>query len=253
MEVQVTDIRKHFGPVKANDGITLTVPAGTIMGILGENGAGKSTLMKILSGFQPADSGEIILDGKAVTLRSPADAIRHGVGMLHQDPLDFPPMRVVDNLMIGAPGRLIPRRADAAKAVADLAGPLGLTLDLKADVGSLTVGERQQLELLRLLWLGARVLILDEPTTGISAAPARPALRDAAPLGRRGQDRPVRVAQARGGPGTLHPSGRAPAGAAHRRGFAAVPGGQTGLHDVRAGGHPRRTLVLLDRRLPSSG
>ena len=169
MEVQVRDIRKQFGPVRANDGITFSVPAGTIQGVLGENGAGKSTLMKILSGFQPADSGEIILDGKAVTLRSPADAIRHGVGMLHQDPLDFPSMRVVDNLLIGAPGRIIPRRAEAAKAIADLAGPLGLSLDLKADVDSLTVGERQQLELLRLLWLGARVLILDEPTTGISA------------------------------------------------------------------------------------
>ena len=161
MEVQVRNINKHFGPVRANDGITLSVPAGTIQGVLGENGAGKSTLMKILSGFQPADSGEILLDGKAVSLRSPADAIRHGVGMLHQDPLDFPPMRVVDNLLIGAPGRLIPRRAEAAKAIADLAGPLGLTVDLKAEVGSLTVGERQQLELLRLLWLGARVLILD--------------------------------------------------------------------------------------------
>ncbi len=169
MEVQVRDIRKHFGPVKANDGITLSVPAGTIQGILGENGAGKSTLMKILSGFQPADSGEIVLDGRVVAMRSPADAIHHGVGMLHQDPLDFPPMRVVDNLLIGAPGRLIPRRAEAAKAVAELGASLGLAIDLKADVESLTVGERQQLELLRLLWLGARVLILDEPTTGISA------------------------------------------------------------------------------------
>ncbi len=108
MEVRLTDIRKHFGPVKANDGITLTVPAGTIQGILGENGAGKSTLMKILSGFQPADSGHIVLDGNRVAMRSPADAIRHGVGMLHQDPLDFPPMRVVDNLLIGAPGRISP-------------------------------------------------------------------------------------------------------------------------------------------------
>ena len=103
-------------------------------------------------------------------MRSPADAIRHGVGMLHQDPLDFPPMRVVDNLLIGAPGGIIPRRAEAAAAVAELARSLGLAIDLKAEVGSLTVGERQQLELLRLLWLGARVLILDEPTTGISAA-----------------------------------------------------------------------------------
>ncbi len=100
---------------------------------------------------------------------SPADSIRHGVGMLHQDPLDFPPMRVVDNLLIGAPGRPSPGGRRRPRQIAELAGPLGLTIDLKAEVGSLTVGERQQLELLRLLWLGARVLILDEPTTGISA------------------------------------------------------------------------------------
>ena len=169
MEIQLTDIRKRFGPVRANDGISLLVPAGTIQGILGENGAGKSTLMKILSGFQPADSGQIQLDGRVVQVDSPADAIRHGVGMLHQDPLDFPPLRVVDNLLIGAPGGIVPRRTEAASAVAELAGSLGLSIDLRAEVGSLTVGERQQLELLRLLWLGARVLILDEPTTGISA------------------------------------------------------------------------------------
>ena len=173
MEVKLSEIRKHFGPVKANDGITLTVPAGTIMGILGENGAGKSTLMKILSGFQPADSGTIELDGKAVRLHSPADAIQHGVGMLHQDPLDFPPMRVVDNLLIGAPGRIIPKRREALAGVTEMARSLGLTIDPKAEVGSLTLGERQQLELLRLLWLGARVLILDEPTTGISAIQRR--------------------------------------------------------------------------------
>src|SRR5664280_2118168 len=159
MEVQLREIRKHFGPVKANDGITLSVPAGSIQGILGENGAGKSTLMKILSGFQPADSGDIVLDGTLVQMRSPADAIRHGVGMLHQDPLDFPPMSVVDNLLIGAPGGVIPRRREAAAAIAGEARSLGLSIDLRAEVGSLTVGERQQLELLRLLWLGARVLI----------------------------------------------------------------------------------------------
>jgi len=170
VEVQLVDIRKHFGPVRANDGISLSVPAGTIQGVLGENGAGKSTLMKILSGFQPADSGRILLDGAQVAIGSPADAIRRGVGMLHQDPLDFPAMSVVDNLLIGAPGGIVPRRSEAASAVAEHARSLGLALDLKADVASLTVSERQQLELMRLLWLGARVLILDEPTTGISAA-----------------------------------------------------------------------------------
>jgi ABC-type uncharacterized transport system ATPase subunit len=169
VEVRLLDIHKHFGPVKANDGISLTVPAGTIQGILGENGAGKSTLMKILSGFQPADKGSILLDGRQVHLRNPADAIAHGVGMLHQDPLDFPPLTVVDDLLIGAPGRLLPRRKAALSAVSALAESLGLAVDLKAEVGALTLGERQQLELLRLLWLGAEVLILDEPTTGISA------------------------------------------------------------------------------------
>jgi simple sugar transport system ATP-binding protein len=108
-----------------------------------------------------------------VHLRSPADAIKHGVGMLHQDPLDFPPMRVIDDLLIGAPGRIVPRKAEAGAAVTQLARSFGLSLDLKAEVGSLTLGERQQLELLRLLWLGARVLILDEPTTGISARQRR--------------------------------------------------------------------------------
>jgi len=170
MQVQLIDIHKHFGAVRANDGISLSIPAGTIQGVLGENGAGKSTLMKILSGFQPADGGQILLDGAQVRIGSPADAIRRGIGMLHQDPLDFPAMGVVDNLLIGAPGGIVPRRSDAAAAVAEQARSLGLALDLKADVGSLTVSERQELELLRLLWLGARVLILDEPTTGISAA-----------------------------------------------------------------------------------
>ena len=92
MKVELKDIYKTFGTVQANVGINMVIPGGTIQGILGENGAGKSTLMKILSGFIRADEGEIILDGHVVTIHSPADAIGHGVGMLHQDPLDFPPL-----------------------------------------------------------------------------------------------------------------------------------------------------------------
>ncbi len=169
MNVELINIHKWFGPVHANDGITLKIPSGVIQGLLGENGAGKSTLMKILSGFYQADEGEIRLDGKPVKIESPADAIRHGVGMLHQDPLDFPPMRVVDNLLIGHQGGLFPNRAEATRAMQDLQARFGFNIDPYAYVDSLTVGERQQLEIMRLLWLGARVLILDEPTTGISA------------------------------------------------------------------------------------
>lgn len=170
MKVELRDIHKHFGKVHANAGINLDIPSGTIQGILGENGAGKSTLMKILSGFIRADSGEVLLDGKPVVISSPADAIRHGIGMLHQDPLDFPPMRVLDNFMLGHPGGLFPNHAAVMREFKELAERLEFSIDPDAYVDTLTVGERQQLEILRLLWLGARVLILDEPTTGISAS-----------------------------------------------------------------------------------
>lgn len=169
MKVELRDIHKTFGAVKANAGIDLTIPAGTIQGILGENGAGKSTLMKILSGFIQADRGEILLDGQPVAIQSPADAIANGIGMLHQDPLDFPPMRVIDNFIVGPKGRLIPDYAKAKASLLELQSQFGFNIHPEAYVDSLTVGERQQLEILRLLWLGARVLILDEPTTGISA------------------------------------------------------------------------------------
>ena len=168
VRVELRDIEKSFGPVKANAGISLDIPSGSIQGILGENGAGKSTLMKVLSGFIRPDSGRILLDGKAASIGSPADAIRAGVGMLHQDPLDFPPLRLVDDFVLGRPGGIGPERRSAAAELARLAGRFGFALDPEGYVDALTVGERQQLEILRLLWIGARVLILDEPTTGIS-------------------------------------------------------------------------------------
>jgi general nucleoside transport system ATP-binding protein len=169
MKVELRDIHKTFGSVKANIGINLCVPAGSIQGILGENGAGKSTLMKILSGFIHADQGEILLDDNPVTIKSPSDAINHKIGMLHQDPLDFPPMRVIDNFLVGRSGSLIPDRATAIKDLSKLAQQYEFNINPEAYVDTMTVGERQQLEILRLLWLGASVLILDEPTTGISA------------------------------------------------------------------------------------
>ena len=170
MQVELRNIHKTFGKVHANNEINLTIPAGTVQGILGENGAGKSTLMKILSGFIRADQGEILLDGQPAIIHSPADAIRQGVGMLHQDPLDFPPMRVIENFILGREGGLLTGLAGAQKEFKKLAEQFSFLLDPDAYVDSLTVGERQQLEILRLIWLGARVLIFDEPTTGISAA-----------------------------------------------------------------------------------
>ncbi|PKO06852.1 MAG: sugar ABC transporter ATP-binding protein [Chloroflexi bacterium HGW-Chloroflexi-3] len=169
MNVEFKNINKHFGPVHANVDINLNIQSGSIQGILGENGAGKSTLMKILSGFIQPDSGGIYLDGKAVLIDSPADAIKYGIGMLHQDPLDFPPMRLIENFIVGQRGGLVPSYKETIKEFKELQSRFGFSLNPEAYVDTLTVGERQQLEILRLLWMGASALILDEPTTGISA------------------------------------------------------------------------------------
>jgi simple sugar transport system ATP-binding protein len=169
MKISFRDIRKTFGRVIANDGVTLDVPGGHIQGLLGENGAGKSTLMKILSGYLRPDSGEIRLDGRTATFRHPADAVRAGIGMLHQDPLDFPTLTVLDNYMAGRPEAFFPSRSAAARRLRELAGTFGFSIDPRAYLDTLTFGERQQLEILRLFSVGVRTLILDEPTTGISA------------------------------------------------------------------------------------
>jgi general nucleoside transport system ATP-binding protein len=169
MRVELKDIRKYFGQIKANDGISLTLEPGKIYALVGENGAGKSTLMKILSGYQPPTSGEILLDGQPVVFHSPADALAKGVGMLYQDPLDMPPFRVIDNYLLGRDSQTRLDYKSARTELEGLAGRYGFDLDVNAMIDSLSMGERQQLELVRLLAGGAELLILDEPTTGISA------------------------------------------------------------------------------------
>jgi simple sugar transport system ATP-binding protein len=168
MHLELRHIHKHFGAVHANNDISLTIESGTIHGLLGENGAGKSTLMKILSGFIHRDAGEILLDGKPVVFQSPAEALRAGIGMLHQDPLDFPPLTVLDNFLLGRGDGFLQPRAAALADLKKYSAQFGFELAPEAPVSSLTVGERQQLEIMRLLSLGAKILIFDEPTTGIS-------------------------------------------------------------------------------------
>jgi general nucleoside transport system ATP-binding protein len=169
MQVELREIRKYFGPVKANDGISILFETGKIYGLLGENGAGKSTLMKILSGYQSQDSGEIILDQSPGKFSSPSDALAKGVGMLYQDPLDFPPFRVIENYLTGRDTRTRLDFSTAKAELDELSGRYSFNIDTNANIDTLSMGERQQLELIRLLAGGARILILDEPTTGISA------------------------------------------------------------------------------------
>ena len=114
------------------------------MGILGENGAGKSTLMKILSGYIQPDSGEILLNDSPVVIHSPADAIRVGVGMLHQDPLDFPALKVLDDFILDEQKAWFPRRKKIEAEFRELQAQFGFSLDPNAYIDTLTVGERQQ-------------------------------------------------------------------------------------------------------------
>jgi ABC-type uncharacterized transport system ATPase subunit len=169
MDIELRGIHKSFGSVHANNDISLMISSGTIQAVLGENGAGKSTLMKIVSGFILADQGEILLDGKTVQIESPDDAIKHGIGMLHQDPLDFAPMKIIDSFLLGGKTGFVLNRRKISHELEQLQEEFGFSVDLDNYIDALTVGERQQLEILRLLWLGASLLILDEPTTGISA------------------------------------------------------------------------------------
>jgi len=169
MRVELKHIHKRFGDVHANNDISIVFEPGHIYGLLGENGAGKSTLMKILSGYQPPSSGQIWVDGRTVSFHSPSDALRIGIGMLYQEPKDFPPMRTVENHLLAYDERLMLHISDASNDLLDAGERYGFENDPMVYLDTLTLGQRQQVEMLRQLALGAEMLILDEPTTGISA------------------------------------------------------------------------------------
>jgi ABC-type uncharacterized transport system ATPase subunit len=164
--VRLTGICKSFGIVKANYDIALEVAAGTIHGIIGENGAGKSTLVSILYGFYTADSGQIEIDGQPVQIHNSADAIRLGVGMVHQHFMLVPTFTVLENVMLGREGGALLKtgRAETRTELERLSREHGLEIDPDALVGNLGVGLQQRVEILKALRRGARILILDEPT-----------------------------------------------------------------------------------------
>ena len=164
--VELRGCDKRFGTVHANRAVDLVVARGHIHGLIGENGAGKSTLMSILYGFYSADAGEILIDGKLVRIAESRDAIAAGIEMVHQHFMLVDPMTVLENVILGVEGgALLGRHVPKARAeLKRISAEYGLDVDPDAIVGDLPVGAQQRVEILKALYRGAEILILDEPT-----------------------------------------------------------------------------------------
>ncbi len=153
------EITRVFPGVRANDGVSFDLRSGEIHALVGENGADKTTLMKILYGLQKPDSGTIYLRGQAAAIRNPRDAIAQGIGMVHQHFMLVPPFRMMRR------GPQARRAGARAHKIEEIMNANGLPVDLEATVENLPVGTRQRVEILKILYRGAEILVFDEPTT----------------------------------------------------------------------------------------
>jgi general nucleoside transport system ATP-binding protein len=173
VELELRGISKRFGPLVANDGISLSVASGQVHALLGENGAGKTTLMNVLYGLTQPDEGEILIDGRPVKFGSPKDAIAAGIGMVHQHFMLVPTFTVGENVTLGieqaGPAGLLDRRR-TRREVSGLSHRYGLDVDPDALVEDLPVGIQQRVEIVKALVRKANVLILDEPTAVLTPA-----------------------------------------------------------------------------------
>lgn len=191
--LEVRNLSKRFGRVVALEGIDMQMRAGRVTALLGDNGAGKSTLIKCLSGFHAPDGGTIVMDEAPVRFESPRDAMRQGIATVYQDLAMIPHLSVARNFVLGAEpvrGRGMLRRLDLQKAdrmTREGLSRLGIRLRSTAQpVGTLSGGERQSVAIARAVHLGARVLILDEPTSALGVSEAAAVLRDIASARDRG-------------------------------------------------------------------
>jgi general nucleoside transport system ATP-binding protein len=172
--VAMRGISKRFGSVVANDRVDFEASWGEVHALVGENGAGKSTLMSILAGLYRPDSGEVEIDGAPARLRSPRDAIAHGIGMVYQHFMLIEPFTVTENVVLGERRSAIDLElARVERELAELSDKYGLGVDPRARIWQLSVGEQQRVEILRLLYLGARILVFDEPTAVLTPQEAR--------------------------------------------------------------------------------
>ncbi len=161
--VEIRHVSKYFSKVIANKDVSFSVGKGEVVALLGENGAGKSTIMKILYGLYSADEGEIAIDGEVVRIRSPKDAMAHGIAMIQQHFSLVMPNTVTENIILGnVHGKY--RLSDYDKKVEEIARSYGFDIPVREKAGNLAVGVQQKVEILKALYLNARILIMDEPT-----------------------------------------------------------------------------------------
>ena len=162
--IRIHNITKTFGPVCANKNVCLDVYRGEILALLGENGSGKTTLMNMLSGIYFPDSGEIFINNKAVDIRSPKDAYALGIGMIHQHYMLVEVMSAAENIVLGLPGSTRMNRAAIADKVLKISEKYGFVIDPYKKIYTMSVSEKQTVEIIKALYRGAQFLILDEPT-----------------------------------------------------------------------------------------
>ncbi|MCR5641341.1 MAG: ABC transporter ATP-binding protein [Lachnospiraceae bacterium] len=171
MVIEMRDIVKKFGDFTANDHINLSLHKGEVHAILGENGAGKSTLMNVLCGLYHPTSGQILVDGKEVHMNGPRDAIDLGIGMVHQHFMLIQPFTVTDNIILGiepTKAGVVIDEKKARQKVLELSERYGMKVDPDAKIEDISVGMQQRVEILKVLYRGSKVLILDEPTASLT-------------------------------------------------------------------------------------
>ena len=162
--LKVVDVTKTFGTVVANNHVNLSVNKGEILAILGENGSGKSTLMNVISGLYAPDSGQIYIEGQHVKIHSPQEAIQLGIGMIHQHFKLIDALSACDNIIGGMPGGLLAPRRAAAREISALCERYGFQMKPQKRICNMSISEKQTVEIVKALYRGAALLILDEPT-----------------------------------------------------------------------------------------
>ena len=168
--LQLRDIAKRFGATQALEGVSLTLRAGQVHALLGENGAGKSTLIKIMTGVYQPDRGEMLLAGRPIRLASAAEAQRHGIAAIYQEPLLFPDLNVAENIFISHQDRgAVTNWRQMFRRAEDILASLGVALDVRSPARGLTLAAQQSVEIAKAISLNVRVLIMDEPTASLSA------------------------------------------------------------------------------------